>query len=451
LCDTVIILGNSSEDGSVIFGKNSDRDANEPHSICYIPRQIYKEGEKVKAQYVSVDQVDETYALILAKPAWLNIGCEMGANEFGVVIGNEAVFTKEKYEKIGLLGMDLATIALERSKTAREGLDIITKLIKTYRQGGVASLFDPNFFYHNSFIIADPKEAWILETADKFWVAKKVKDIGTISNGLTIQKDWDLASPNLIEHAIENKWCESKIDFNFADCYSDPDMRQITGCLDRQSRTVSYLSENKGKIDASMVMNILRDHGPKFEMKSFNPSKATMSQVCMHYSSKTVSQTTCSMVSKLSEVINVHWLTGTSSPCISVFKPFFFESPDVLKKLEIPAQKNDSKSLWWKHEKLHRLTLLDYPVRAPIIIEKNRKLEQELIKEVDSITNNIQQIEKNELNSKLNKISSDAFRKNISLINQLTERVSEMVIEKPAKKSYLKTWSKLNKEVELEI
>ncbi|MHA1299036.1 MAG: C69 family dipeptidase [Candidatus Helarchaeota archaeon] len=223
MCDTIVILGNSSQDGSIIFGKNSDRDANESQAICYVPRTIHDKGEKLECQYINIDQVEETFALILSKPSWLKIGCEIGANEFGVVMGNEAVFTREKYDKEGLLGMDLMRIALERAKTAKEGLDIITNLIAKYGQGGVASPFDPNFLYHNSFIIADLKEAWILETADKFWVAKKVEDIGTISNGLTIQDKWDLNSPKLIENAIDKGWCESKSDFNFTECYSDPD------------------------------------------------------------------------------------------------------------------------------------------------------------------------------------------------------------------------------------
>jgi len=441
MCDTLVALNKVTEDGSTIFAKNSDRDPGEVHAIVFIPRADHQEQEMVQCQYIDIPQIfGETYAVILAKPVWLKIGCEMGANEYGVVIGNEAVFTKEKYERVAPLGMDLITLSLQRSKTAKGALETITKLISNYGQGGVASRIDPNFIYHNSFIIADLNEAWVLETAGRFWVAKKVTDIASISNGLTIQDKWDLASSGLIENAIKKGWCESKSEFNFTACYSDPSARALSGCLARQSKTINGLLDKKGKITVSTAIEILRLH----EKDPFWPDKGTMASVCGHYNSKTIHQTTGSYVASLSKDFQVHWLTGTSAPCISVFKPFFFETPEPLQKLKNPALTYDNISLWWKHEKLHRFAIMDYITRAPLIIGKNSQLENNLIQEVHSIKKTRKTLKKEELQHKLHTISSDALNQNFALIESLIQKIKKIEIPKSPRKVYLKFWNKLN-------
>lgn len=61
----------------------------------------------LQCTYIEVEQVLKTHAVILSRPSWL-WGAEMGANEHGVCIGNEAVWTKEPVgEGEALLGMDL--------------------------------------------------------------------------------------------------------------------------------------------------------------------------------------------------------------------------------------------------------------------------------------------------------------------------------------------------------
>jgi len=166
MCDTIVALGNVTADGVTILGKNSDREPNEAHHLLRLPAARHPPGSRVKCTYLEIPQVEQTYAVLLAKPFWI-WGAEMGANEHGVAIGNEAVFTRVPYDKRpGLIGMDLLRLALERGRTAREALDVITGLLAEYGQGGNCGFKHPTY-YHNSFLIADPHSAAVALLAAK--------------------------------------------------------------------------------------------------------------------------------------------------------------------------------------------------------------------------------------------------------------------------------------------
>ena len=100
----------------------------------------------------------------VSQPWWM-WGAEMGANEHGVVIGNEAVFTNQPLGDPALLGMDLLRLALERSTNAHDAVGVIVELLERHGQGGPCSHEKPGFSYHNSFLVADPSGAIVLETA----------------------------------------------------------------------------------------------------------------------------------------------------------------------------------------------------------------------------------------------------------------------------------------------
>lgn len=65
-------------------------------------------------------------------------------------------------------------LGLERGASARESLDVITSALEAHGQGGPCSNTKDGWCYHNSFIIADGQEAWVLETAGYFWAAEKI-------------------------------------------------------------------------------------------------------------------------------------------------------------------------------------------------------------------------------------------------------------------------------------
>ena len=385
MCDTFVALGNATYDGSVIFGKNSDREPNEAQELVLIPHAMHEKKGHVNCTYINIPQVPETNAVLLSKPFWI-WGAEMGANEHGVVIGNEAVFTKVPYQKEpGLIGMDFIRLALERATSAEGALDVIIDLLENYGQGGNCG-FSHKMYYHNGFLIADRHEAWVLETAGKHWAAEKVQEIRSISNVISIRSHWDRASDELVSFAVSKGWCKDEDDFDFSRCYSDLIFTTFAAGRHRSSCTTNMLRENIGQIDIPLAMRILRDHGSNTE-KGWIPGKGLFgAEVCMHASLGIVrsSQTTGSMISHLKSDRDVHWLSGTAAPCTSVYKPVWFDSG--LQDLgPSPSGLYEEAALWWRHENLHREILRDYTTRITEVASGLGALQKEFLSEIDQV------------------------------------------------------------------
>jgi len=379
MCDTVVALGNVTADGVTVLGKNSDREPNEAHQLLLVPAAQHPPGSRVKCTYIEIPQVERTNAVLLCKPFWL-WGAEMGANEHGVVIGNEAVFTRVPREKTpGLLGMDLIRLALERASTARAALDVITELLAEYGQGGNCGFQHP-LYYDNSFILADPQTAWVLETAGRQWATEQVKDIRTISNRITIGRQWDLSSPDLVRCAIDRGWCKGRDDFDFGQCYSDFLYTRLNGSGQRQCRSSEWLSAHRGNITGETVMRALRDHGPQAG-RNWTPARGLLNEtVCNHagFGPVRITNTTGSLVSHITATCPTHYVTATSAPCTSLFKPVWLDArlPDTG---PAPTGTYDQATLYWRHEVLHRATLRDYAARHALYATERDALESQFI------------------------------------------------------------------------
>ena len=183
MCDTLVSL---TDDG-VLFAKNSDRDPNEAQALRWHPAAEHPAGATVEATWISIPQVERTHAVLLSQPWWM-WGAEIGTNEHGVTIGNEAVFTRRTGDDGHgtLLGMDLLRLGLERGATRHEAVEVIVALLEQHGQGGSCSHEHPRFTYDNSFLVADPEGAVVLETAGRRWATEEVAGARSISNGLTI-------------------------------------------------------------------------------------------------------------------------------------------------------------------------------------------------------------------------------------------------------------------------
>jgi secernin len=327
-CDTSVALGTATADGSVIFAKNSDRNANEAQPLHHAPRRQHARGATLRTQYLEIPQAAETWELIGSRPHWL-CGFEMGVNEWGVAIGNEAVHSHEPLEELGLLGMDLVRLGLERGRTAEEALGMMCELIERYGQGGSCEAPGLPFrSYHNSFIVADAREAWVLETAGHHWASEKVEDRGAISNLYTIE--------------------------SFGAVYADPkaDLRPRI-CRLRRAREV--LGGYRRPIAVEDMQDLLRDHYDGDLPRGEQPEPS----ICMHGAPGRLGETAASIVAHLRpdaprELAVTCW-TAFGSPCLSVYRPVYPFLVGLPAELDRGERRYSANSPWWAFERLGRL------------------------------------------------------------------------------------------------
>jgi secernin len=206
-----------------------------------------------------------------------------------------------------------------------------------------------------------------------------VKDTGSISNAITIGREWDLASPNLVNFAIDQGWCKQRERFHFADCYSDFLYTRFSDAVNRQGCTTGAIRAQRGKITSASMMGILRSH--QGQGSTWTPGPAvTGADVCMHAGWGPIreSQTTGSMVAHFTPEIQTLWVTATAAPCTSIFKPVWMDTglPDTG---PVPNDTCDSSSLWWRHELLHRDTLQNYPARLAAYRGERDRLEAQFV------------------------------------------------------------------------
>ncbi len=365
MCDTLIATRSASANGTALFAKNSDRQPNEAQFLAQYPAQTHAAGGAVRCTYIEVPQAERTRAILLSQPYWM-WGAEMGVNERGVTIGNEAVYSKiPPNKKPALLGMDMLRLALERADSAREAMEVMIDLLERFGQGGNC-VAEGEMYYHNSFIIADANEAWVLETAGKKWAARQIEDSYSISNCLTLNEEISICSADLAASA------ESARRLNFAKEYSDSFYTFFGRGRRRASLTAEALRQEKATLAG--MMKILRGHESDPQTGLFNV------EVCMHagLGPARISQSVASMVVHLDGDSPLIFVTGTSAPCASVFKPVWIDAglPDLGPK---PTRQYDPQTLFWAHERLHRAVLLNYQERLAAYAAERDALERRFI------------------------------------------------------------------------
>ncbi|MEE9255151.1 MAG: C69 family dipeptidase, partial [Pseudomonadales bacterium] len=243
------------------------------------------------------------------------------------MIGNEALHSRlESSIEPKLIGMELVRLGLERGRTAREAVDVMTGLISEYGQGKFGNYAD--VLYDNGYIVADPTEAYVIETAGHDWAVKRVESALGISNVYSVEADYESVSDSAEALARENGWWQSSERFSFADAFTKESRETGSGAM-RRRRSCAVLGSADGEIGVDMMMSLLGDHSDASEpneplQTGINPG----SGICAHFrhdeNGKVISgNTAASLVADLcgdGSRLPVYWCSFYS-PCLSVFYP----------------------------------------------------------------------------------------------------------------------------------
>ncbi|MBS4764676.1 C69 family dipeptidase [Alistipes sp. kh20] len=292
-CTNFIVTKGASTDGSVMVTYAADSHALYG-ALYHTPAGKYKAGTMLPVyewdtgRYLTdIPQVKETYSTI------------GNMNEHSLIIGETTYGGRRELEdSTGRMDYgSLIYITLQRAKTAREAIGVIAELANTY---GYASSGE-------SFSIADPDEAWIMELIGKgckldakgentrkgiVWVARRIPDgyVSAHANQAritTFPKDDPencLYSPDVVSFAREMGYYDGPdADFSFCDAYAPLDFGALRACearvwaffrtvADDMDQYVDYaMGHNKenrmplwvkprAKVSPKTVFDCMRDH-----------------------------------------------------------------------------------------------------------------------------------------------------------------------------------------------
>jgi secernin len=383
-CDTMVALAPATRDGVTLFAKNSDRPPRECQRIVQLPAARHDHGVSVRCQYVELEQAPATYAVIGSQPYWL-WGLEHGVNEHRVAIGNETVFARESLPAVGLTGMDLVRLGLERGRSADEALAVMTELIERHGQGGSGHVH-LDWPYHNAFLIADPRRAWVLETSSRHWAAKEVAPVANISNGLSLGTDWTRGAPDLTTFAVAQGWWDGRAGrVDFAAAYADETGVPPNQCVERRRRAAAFLAEGRGQLTPGALRTVLRDHydaGTVHRPRPFDDPH--FFSICMP--ADPLDNTTASMVAPLPSAPDRPAAIAVSlgSPCVGAFVPVWLEAP-VPAVLGLGAGEPDACSPWWRTRALLDLVERDVAAYGPVVRARWDAFEHAVWHEVDQV------------------------------------------------------------------
>ena len=256
-CSNFIVGKKASVDGSVMCSYSAD-DYGMFQYLCHYPAAKHAKGEMRKIfdwdsnkYYGEIPEAAETYNVI------------GNINEWQVTIGETTYGGREEMvDSTGIMDYgSLIYVALQRSKTAREAIKVMTTLANTYGYNSEGE----------TFTICDPNEAWIMEMMGKgagskgaVWVALRIPDDAVCAHanqsriGKFNMKDKKnvMYAKDVVSFARSKGWFKGKdADFSWKMAYAKPDFSGRRFCDARAWAMLNHFYDMSPYLDWALGKN----------------------------------------------------------------------------------------------------------------------------------------------------------------------------------------------------
>ncbi len=438
-CTNILVTPGASKDGSAFLVYTNDGEW--LYQLTKTPAKDHKPGDSISfpggknGLPGKIHQVAHTYAVI---------GFQMNEHQLAIgettFTGREELWNHSKF----LQYWHLMSLALERAKTAREAIDVITSLVEQYGYGSEGE----------SISIVDKKEAWILEIIGTgnggegaIWVALKIPD-GCISAHANMARIGEfplddpkncLYSKNVIPFAIEKGYYDPAlgVPFRFNEVYNPPSPDRLKYCESRVwsifrraapslNLSPDYHRGVQGakryplwiipdeKLSLENVVSLARDHyeGTPFDMTvgldagpygspyRWRPLswKTSDSTLCSWERSVSTSNTAFSYVGQMrhwlpNDVGGICWF-GVDDTYFTCYVPIFVGNISI----PVPFTLGDinrfsRESMWWAFNFVSNFANLKYSYMIKDIKKVQSGLEKEMMAQTDSLTLALQNVQ----------------------------------------------------------
>ena len=232
--------------------------------------------------------------------------------------------------------------------------------------------------YHNSFLIADRDEAFLLEASARHWALRSVEAGASASNHVTIAGEWTQLSRECEAHARTEGWWSESGRLDFARAYRDATIAPPIVSSARHAATCKAIAASGARLDVHDLKGLMRDHNgaPGGLRPGFAPDDERYYSVCMH--ADPVGTTTASLVVEIGDPATVRpvWV-AFCNPCVAPYLPLF-PAGQVPADMQRGGAEPASNGGWWRFKRLLSLIEQDWERNAPLARSQWRDFEMRL-------------------------------------------------------------------------